>query len=60
MTMSLRPFYARQLAVTLLVLVTTVLFSCQAPTPEMTPNLDLLVDTDWVASHLGDNAVRIA
>jgi thiosulfate/3-mercaptopyruvate sulfurtransferase len=56
--MSLRPFYARQLAVTLLVLVTTVLISCQAPTPEMTPNLDLLVDTDWVASHLGDDAVR--
>jgi thiosulfate/3-mercaptopyruvate sulfurtransferase len=59
MTMNLRPFYVRRLAVTLLALVTTALSSCQAPTPETTPNLDLLVDTDWVASHLGDDAVRI-
>jgi thiosulfate/3-mercaptopyruvate sulfurtransferase len=58
MTMNLLPFYARRLAVTLLALVTTVLISCQAPTPETTPNLDLLVDTEWVASHLGDNTVR--
>jgi thiosulfate/3-mercaptopyruvate sulfurtransferase len=42
-----------------LALVATVLISCQPPTPETTPNLDLLVDTDWVASHLGDDAIRI-
>ena len=57
--MSLRPFYVRQLVATLLVLVAIVLTSCWAPTLETTPNLDLLVDTDWVISHLGDDAVRI-
>jgi len=59
MTRNLPPFHVRQLAVTLLVLVAIVLTSCRAPTLETTPNLDLLVDTDWVASHLGDDPVRI-
>jgi thiosulfate/3-mercaptopyruvate sulfurtransferase len=57
--MNPRPFHTRRLAVILLSLVATVLISCQVSTPETTPNLDLLVDTDWVASHLGDDAVRI-
>ena len=58
-TMNLRPFSARWLAAMLLALVSVVLISCPAQAPETTPNLDLLVDTDWVASHLGDDAVRI-
>ena len=57
--MNLRPFSASWLAAILLSLVSVVLISCQAQTPETTPNLDLLVDTDWVASHLGDDGVRI-
>jgi thiosulfate/3-mercaptopyruvate sulfurtransferase len=57
--MNSRPFYARRLVAIPLVLLSIVLVSCQASTPETTPNLDLLVDTDWVASHLGDNGVRI-
>lgn len=44
---------------TLLVLVSMTLVSCGAPTPETAPNLDLLVDANWVASHLGDDTVRI-
>lgn len=57
--MNLRPFSARWLAAILLSLVSVVLISCPAQAPETTPNLDLLVDTDWVASHLGDDGVRI-
>jgi thiosulfate/3-mercaptopyruvate sulfurtransferase len=57
--MNPRPFYTRRLAVIILALVATVLISCQAPAIETTPNLDLLVDTDWVASHLADETVRI-
>lgn len=57
--MNLRPFFARWLAAILLSLVSVVLISCPAQAPETTANLDLLVDTDWVASHLGDDGVRI-
>ncbi len=57
--MNLRPFSGRWLAANLLSLVSVALISCQAQAPETTPNLDLLVDTDWVASHLGDDGVRI-
>ena len=56
--MNLRPFSARWLAAILLSLVSVVLISCPAQAPETTPNLDLLVDTNWVASHLGDEWVR--
>ena len=59
MIMNLRSFYVRRLGLTLLALVSITLIACRAPTPETTPNLDLLVDTDWVISHLGDDAVRI-
>lgn len=59
MIMNLRSFYVRRLGGTLLALVSITLIACRAPTPETTPNLDLLVDTDWVASQLGDDAVRI-
>ena len=59
MTMNSRSFHARRLVAISLVLVSIVLISCQASTLETTPNLDLLVDTDWVASHLGDDAIRI-
>jgi thiosulfate/3-mercaptopyruvate sulfurtransferase len=58
-TMNLRPFSARWLAAILLSLVSVVLISYPAQAPETTPNLDLLVDTDWLASHLGDEWVRI-
>jgi thiosulfate/3-mercaptopyruvate sulfurtransferase len=56
--MNPRPFYTRRLVIIPLALVSIVLISCQASTPEMTLNLDLLMDTDWVASHLGDDDVR--
>jgi thiosulfate/3-mercaptopyruvate sulfurtransferase len=56
--MNLRPFSARWLAAILLSLVSVVLISCPAQTAETRPNLDLLVDSDWVASHLGDEWVR--
>jgi len=58
MTINSRPVYACRLLAILLVLVSMVSISCQGSTPETTPNLDLLVDTDWVASHLGDHDVR--
>jgi thiosulfate/3-mercaptopyruvate sulfurtransferase len=43
----------------LLVLIPIASTSCQTSTPETTPNLDLLLDTHWVASHLGDDDVRL-
>jgi thiosulfate/3-mercaptopyruvate sulfurtransferase len=47
------------LGITLLALILIALTSCQVPIPKTTSNLDLLVDTDRVASYMGDDIVRI-
>ncbi len=59
MILNLQPLSVRRLVVTFSTLVSIVLASCQAPILDTTPNLDLLVDPDWVASHLDDDTVRI-
>lgn len=59
MTINPRPFNVRWLVAILLVLVSIVLVSYQVSIPETASNLDLLVDANWVASHLGDDTVRI-
>ncbi len=55
----MRSLCAPRLGITLLALILIVLTSCQVPTPETTPNLDLLLDTGRVASYMGDDTVRI-